>query len=211
MDDHVAAVGDADGLGEVLLGHQHGEVVALLQLVILSMVRLTSSGARPTEGSSTSRIAAPTSGRGQAPASAARRRSCCRRAGGGARSAAGRSRSRSRDCGQRRPRRRAERAEQKVLLDRQPGKQAASFGHQGDAEVDDLLGREADKIVPMPSIVAMMLPALGRTMPMTHFIRVDFAVAVGAEQCHGLAAADCRATRPRARARRRSRHACRLW
>ena len=34
------------------------------------------------------------------------------------------------------------------------------------------------------------MPALGRTMPMMHFISVDLAVAVGAEQHHGLAAAD---------------------
>src|ERR1700720_1706866 len=35
VDDDVAAVGDADGLVEVLLGHQHGQLVAVLQLLDL--------------------------------------------------------------------------------------------------------------------------------------------------------------------------------
>src|SRR6516164_9632391 len=35
VDDDIAAVGDADRLVEVLLGHQHGELVALLQLLDL--------------------------------------------------------------------------------------------------------------------------------------------------------------------------------
>jgi hypothetical protein len=36
VDDDVAAVGDADRLVEVLFGHQHGQLVAVLQLLILS-------------------------------------------------------------------------------------------------------------------------------------------------------------------------------
>src|SRR5204863_10202369 len=35
VDDDVAAVGDADGLVEVLLGHQHGQLIALLQFLDL--------------------------------------------------------------------------------------------------------------------------------------------------------------------------------
>src|SRR5438270_3033565 len=33
VDDDIAAVGDADGLVEVLLGHQHGQLIALLQFL----------------------------------------------------------------------------------------------------------------------------------------------------------------------------------
>ena len=43
--------------------------------------------------------------------------------------------------------RRAEGAEQQVLLDRQFREQPPAFGHQADAEIDDLLGRAADEIV----------------------------------------------------------------
>src|SRR5579864_6215634 len=35
VDDDIATIGDADRLGEVLLGHEHGELVALLQLLDL--------------------------------------------------------------------------------------------------------------------------------------------------------------------------------
>src|SRR5207248_7720661 len=35
VDDDVAAVGDADGLNEILLGHQHGQLIAVLQLLNL--------------------------------------------------------------------------------------------------------------------------------------------------------------------------------
>ena len=38
-------------------------------------------------------------------------------------------------------------AEHQVLLDRQLGEQPPAFGHQRDAEVDDLLGREPRQIV----------------------------------------------------------------
>src|SRR4029077_5091196 len=33
VDDDIAAIGDADGLGEILLGHQHRQLVVVLELL----------------------------------------------------------------------------------------------------------------------------------------------------------------------------------
>src|SRR2546422_2966855 len=44
-------------------------------------------------------------------------------------------------------RRLAESAEQQVLLDAELGKQAPSLGHHGDAQVDDLLRRQAGQVM----------------------------------------------------------------
>src|SRR5438045_1123320 len=54
--DDVAAIGDVDGLNEVLLGHQHGQLVTVLQLLDLLDRALDEDRARPTDGSSISRI-----------------------------------------------------------------------------------------------------------------------------------------------------------
>ena len=84
----------------------------------------------------------------------------------------------------------AEGAEQQILLDRQLGKQPPAFRHQRDAEIDDLLGGAADQIV-------MHAVDFGddRAVARPHHAHDAFhqrrlAVAVGAEQHHGLAAAD---------------------
>src|SRR5579871_962132 len=56
MHNDIAAIGDADCLVEILFGHQHRQIVALLNSPILSIIRLTRTGASPTDGSSISRI-----------------------------------------------------------------------------------------------------------------------------------------------------------
>src|SRR4051794_17506852 len=50
VDDDVAAVGDADRLVEVLLGHQHGQPVALLQLLDLGDRVGDQDGGEPDRG-----------------------------------------------------------------------------------------------------------------------------------------------------------------
>ena len=81
-------------------------------------------------------------------------------------------------------------AEQQVFLDRQQRKQPAALRHQRDAEIDDLLGGAADQIV----VDAVDLGD-DRALARPHHAHDAFhqrrlAVAVGAEQHDGLAAAD---------------------
>ena len=67
----------------------------------------------------------------------------------------------------------AEGAEQQVLLDGEPREQAPALRHQRDAEVDDLLGGEADEVVALA--VDLGDDAARRAAarcPMMHFISV---------------------------------------
>ena len=66
----------------------------------------------------------------------------------------------------------AERAEQQVLGHRQLREQPAAFGHEGDPEIDDRLGRLADQFVPRAVDLGDDAAAAGRTMPITHFSSV---------------------------------------
>ena len=112
------------------------------------MVRLTRIGARPTDGSSTSRIfGASISARAERQhllLAAAHRAGELRAALGEPREGLEAELEIGLDL---RARLRAERAEQQILLDGQTRKQPAAFRHQRDAEIDDLLGGEADEIV----------------------------------------------------------------
>ena len=63
MDQHVAARGNAGRLLEILLGISTVRPSAAVSSVILSIMRATRIGASPTDGSSTSRIREPASGR----------------------------------------------------------------------------------------------------------------------------------------------------
>ena len=89
-----------------------------------------------------------------------------------------------------RARLRAEGAEQQVFLHRQFREQPAAFRHQRDAEIDDLLGVQADQIV----LLAVDLgdDAAGGRAHDAHdaFHQRALAVAVGAEQRHRLAGVD---------------------
>ena len=152
------------------------------------MVRLTSTGARPTEGSSIRMMrGASISARPSAsiccspplmePASW-RRRSARR---------GKHSKQNSRfDLSDARALRRNA-PEQEILLDGKARKQAAAFGHERNAEVDDLLGGAADELVPLA--VDLDGDAAGaRTHDAHHaFHQRALAVAVGAEQHHRFA------------------------
>ena len=155
------------------------------------MVRLTSTGASPTEGSSIRRM------RGASISARASASICCSpplmlpASWPAARPAAGSIRSRrSRFVLIVRARLAAERAEQQVFLHGQPRKQPAAFRYQRNAEVDDLFGGAADEVVALA--VDLGGDAAGARAHDAHdaFHQRALAVAVGAEQHHRFAAAD---------------------
>src|SRR5439155_1285569 len=87
-------------------------------------------------------------------------------------------------------RRLAESAEQEVLLDAELGKQSPSLGHHGDAQVDDLLGRQARQVMGFSIQVETDRAARGADHAHDAFHERALAVAVGAEQRHGFALLD---------------------
>src|ERR1035437_9374542 len=130
-----------------------------------SMVRATSSGARPTEGSSTSRI------------SGASITALARFGQAGERLEA-----EIRMPLDLRARLRPEGAQQQIFFYRQFREQPAAFRHQRDAEIDDLLGSHSDKV--MLLAVDFRDDAAGGRAHDAHdaFHQRAFAVAIGAEQ-----------------------------
>ena len=184
MHHHIAAVGDADRLVEILLRHQHGQAErALSSLDLVDDARHEDAARGPPTARRSSRMrGADISARAIAsiccspplmlPASWLRR--SCRRGKV--------SKQKSRlfaICGARGL---PVGAEQQVLLDGEPREQPPPLRHQRDAEVDDILGGQADEVVLAPSTSATMLPRVGRTMPGDAFHQRALAVAVGAEQ-----------------------------
>ena len=192
MDDDIAAVGDAHRLVEILLGHQHGQLVALLQLLDLldraldQDRRETRPRARRSAGSS-----APTSRRGPRPASAARRPTCCRRAGGAARATPGRSRSSLRGCA--------------AISARALGRKAPSSRFSSTVSLGKSRRPSGTRLIPRSTIASVERPTRSCRAPSisaddrpghrphdAHHAFHDraLAVAVGAEQHHGLARPD---------------------
>src|SRR5690606_29026397 len=85
------------------------------------------------------------------------------------------------------PRGLAERAQHQVLLDRQLREEAAAFRHERDPEIDDLLRALADELV-LHAVDFQRDAALARPEnPHDAFHERALAVAVRAEQHHGLA------------------------
>ena len=188
MDDDVTAVGDAQRLREVLLRHQHGELVLVLELLDLV------DGTAHQHGRETDRRLVDQQDARVEHQRARQRQhlllAAAHRAGElvapffqaiehavteveiachfGARG-------------------RAERAEQEILLDGELGKQPPPLRHQRNAEIDDFFRRAADQIV-------LLAVDLGddRSGARPHHAHDTFhqrrlAVAVGAEQHDGLA------------------------
>src|ERR1051326_158100 len=140
VDDDVAAVGDADRLVEILLGHQHGERVALLHFA-----DGLDGAADQDRGEADRRLVdqknlgrqhlrlAPRHAAGELAAALGQSRKgleadleiALELAAGGA----------------------AKGAEQKVLFHGKPRKQPAAFGDERNAEIDDLFGAAAGEVV----------------------------------------------------------------
>ena len=173
--DHIAAVGDADRLREILLGHQHRQLVVLLELLdgVDGAARPAAARARPTARPPARCAVSSISARASAsiccsppliePASWLRR--SARRGNA--------SKQKSMLALDLRARLRAEGAEQQVFLHRQLGEQPAAFRHQRDAEIDDLLGGACRRgRASRRRSRRRCGPAIGRTMPITHFISV---------------------------------------
>src|SRR5262245_39127260 len=189
--DDVAGIGDAQRLGEILLGHEHGELVALLELLdgvdsaadhdraqahrgLVDQEDARSRHQRAAERQHLLLAAAHAAGELAAPLGEPRedleaeRQVACDLATRG----------------------RPEGAEQQVLLDGEPREQPAPLGHQRDAEVDDLLGAAADQV--MRGAVDDRDDAARLRSHHAHdaLDQRALAVAVGAEQDHGLARID---------------------
>ena len=158
--DQIAAVGDGEAELRVLLDEEEADA-GLPDLASDWKSSCASIGERPSEGSSRSRIPAPTSWRGRSRPSAARRRSWCARSGE-ALVRRGKQRRRDRGCASRCARALRIGAEQQILAHRQVAEDAASFRHQRDAGLDDLMRRQHAEIA-----AAERDPAAGqaRTMP----------------------------------------------
>src|SRR5215831_11336012 len=146
--DHVTAVGDADRLVEVLLGHEDGQAVALLQLPdlvdrvddeyrgkadrrLVDEQDLRGGHQRAGEREHLLLAAAHAAGELAAPLCKARESLVAER----------------KVPGHRRTRGLPRGAEQQVFLDGQLREKAPSFRHERYAEVDDLLGRAPHKVV----------------------------------------------------------------
>ena len=162
-----------------------------LQFLIASMVRATNSGAKPTEGSSTSRMrGASISARPSAticcspplrlPAS------CARRSARRGKVAKQLSRLR-RICSARLA---AEGAEQQVLFHRELREQAPSLGHERDSKIDDLFGRQLGQLVTFAVDIGDDAPGARSYDAHDALDQRALAVAVGAEQGHGFAGCD---------------------
>src|SRR5205085_4421334 len=146
--DDVAAIGDADGLIEVLLGHQYGQLKPLLQFLDL-VDRATDEDRGETDRRLVDQQDARRRHQG------ARQRQHLLLAAGEAAGELAAALAQAREglvrgfeiALDQAARRRAERAQQQILLDVQLGEQAPAFRHKGDAEIDNLLGRAADEII----------------------------------------------------------------
>src|SRR6516165_7362153 len=188
VDDDIAAIGDADGLVEVLLGHQHGELMAFLELLDLfdraldedrcetdrRLVDQQDLGGRHQRARQSEHLllaAAQTAGE-LAPPFPERREG---RVG------------RVEVAGDLDARQWSKSAEEQVLLDRELGEEAAAFGHQADPEIDDRLGRTADEIDLLAVDLGDDRSCNWWQDPHYAFHQGALAVAVGAEQYHGLA------------------------
>ena len=173
------------------------------------MVRLTSSGARPTDGSSTSRIfGASISARPSAsiccspPLMRAGELACAAR-----RSRGKVSKQKSRVCGA------SPRGPSRRNAPSSRFSSTVSCGNRRRPSGTSAMPRSTISSVVQPtrscstpSISATMRRRSAGTSAHDAFDQRALAVAVGAEQHHGLAGADVRSRRPRSRARRRSRH-----
>src|SRR5581483_10394655 len=82
--------------------------------------------------------------------------------------------------------------EQHVFFHRLPWEQAATLRHQCNAEIDDLFGGHADEIVSLTVDLRCNGPRVRAYHAHHAFHQRAFAVAIGAEQHHGFAAADCK-------------------
>ncbi len=191
MHDDIAAVGDAQRLGEVLLGHQHREIVVVLEL--LDGV----DGAAHQKRRQTDRGLVDQKDAGIEHERARQRQHLLLAAAHGAGKLAfalGQARENLEAEIQIGPDLRARlaagSAQQQVFFHGLAREQAAAFRYQRDAEVDDLLGGHADQIVAVTVDLGDDL-ALARPHHAHHaFHQRALAVAVGAEQHHGLAAGD---------------------
>ena len=191
MDDDIAAVGDADGLGEVLLGHQHGELVALLHLAD----RVDGAGHQDRRQADRGLVDQEDFRRQHQRAAERHHLLLAARQAAGKLAAALGEAGKGLVTDRHVARELAARgatvgAEQQVLLDRQFRKQPASLRHQCNAEIDDLFRGAADQVV--VDAVDLGDDAAGARPDHAHdaFHQRRLAVAVGAEQHHGLAAAD---------------------
>src|SRR5262249_26363194 len=185
--DHIAAIGDADGLVEILLGHQHGQREAFFQLLdlvygaadqdrgevdrgLVDQQNARRRHQRPSQGQHL--LLAARQAAGELAAALLQARKCL--VGGGEIAVDGAARSR------------AEGAEQQVFLDGQLRKQPPAFRHQGDAEIDNLLGRAADEVVPLAIDLGDDAAGGGPHHAHHAFHQRALAVAVGAEQRNRL-------------------------
>src|SRR5258706_863783 len=191
VDEDVAAVGDPYRLVEVLLGHEHGEAVAFLQLPDL-VYRVDDQYRRQAHRRLVDQ---------QDPGRGHERAGKCEHlllaaahAAGELLAALGEPRkgleAERQVVGDVRARRGAVGAEQQVLFDGQAREQPPAFRHQRDTEVDDLFGRAPGQLV-FDAVYRRGDPARPRPHD-AHDALHDraLAVAVGAEQGHGLAVVD---------------------
>src|SRR5579859_2073844 len=191
VDDDVAAVGDADRLVEILLGHQHGERVALFHFA-----DGFDGAADQDRGEADRRLVDQQNLRRQHQRATERQHLllAARHAAGELAAALGKPRKGLEAdveiALELAPRGAAKGAEQKVLLDGEPRKQPPPLRHQRYAEVDDLFGGAAGEIVMDAVDLGDDRAGAGPHDAHDAFDQGRFAVAVGAEQDHGLAAAD---------------------
>src|SRR6516165_11683074 len=187
VDDDVTAVGDLGRLVEVLLGHQHRQLVALLELADLGDhagyqnrrqadrglvdqqdLRRGHEGARDGEHL----LLAAAHAAGQLPAALAQHREGLEA-----------ERQIAIDVG---PGTRAIGAEQEILLHRELREEPPALGYQRDPQIDDLLGR-APREIDAPA-VGLQVDLAGVGSQETHdaLDQGALAVAVGAQQGDGL-------------------------
>ena len=182
--DDVAAVGDAQGLGKFCSAMRTVSLYWSLSSLILSMVRLTSTGASPTEGSSIKRI------RGASISARASANICCSPPLMLPASCARRSASRGKHSKQKV---RFSLMCARAFLRNAPSRRFSCTVSRGNSRRlpvpaiprSTIFGGAADQVVALAVDLDLDLPAVGRTIPMMLFISVD-SVAVGTEQHHRL-------------------------
>jgi hypothetical protein len=189
--DDIAAVGDADGLREILLGHQHGEMIVILELFD------GVDGARDQQRREADRgLVHQQDARRQHQRAGERQHLLLAAAHG-----AGELIAPFGQAGERleaeikigldlRARLRPEGAQQQIFFYRQFREQPAAFRHQRDAEIDDLLGSHSDQVMLLAVDFRDDAAFVRAHDAHDAFHQRAFAVAIGAEQSHGLAGLD---------------------
>ena len=191
MDDDIAAVGDLDRLVEVLLGHQHGQPVLVLELLDLGDHPADQDRGEPDRGFVDQQQPGRRhqgAGDGEHLLFAAAHRA------GELAAALGQHReglvAEGKVVRQLRPRRAAIRAEGQILLDGEPREQAPPLRHHAHPVLHHLARGQPDEVDPLAVDLDIDPPALRPDDAHDAFEQGRLAVAVGAQERHRLALAD---------------------